>query len=366
MKPAARREVVRHWRAAFGLSQARACGLIGMHRSTFRYRPRPVADEALARRLRALAEERPRFGYRRLHVLLRREGFPVNHKKTYRLYREGSLAIRRKKRKRVAVVPRTPKPVPERANERWSMDFVHDTLFEGTVFRVLTIVDDHSRVCPGLEVARSISGERVGQVLDRIAAEQGYPEVLVTDNGPEFTSRALDEWAYRRGVRLHFEPPRVSWRLGHLSPAPRGHLTPSVTGDPRRDARSRTPARGQARRADGKPGSVPAGGCPLAGGAHSSRRRIAAPLERSHPDAGPEGRERAAPCGIPIQACTRRGLPRRRSPGCRAWALTPRFHPYRVLHRPSSRTAGFVGPGGIVSVALSHRGGLAPSGPCLT
>ena len=139
--------------------------------------------------------------------MLGREGFTMNHKKLYRLYREEHLAIRRKKRKRVAQAPRQAKPVPSARNERWSMDFVHDTLFEGTVFRVLTIVDDHSRECPGLVVARSISGERVARGLDQIAERRGLPEVIVVDNGPEFTSRALDEWAYHRGVRLHFIEP---------------------------------------------------------------------------------------------------------------------------------------------------------------
>ncbi len=157
--------------------------------------------------MRAVAHERPRFGYRRLHVMLEREGFKVNHKKLYRLYREERLAIRRKKRKRGAQMPRQPKPVPDGPNERWSMDFVHDTLFNGLVFRVLTIVDDHSRECPGLLVERSISGERVARTLDEIAEERGLPAVIVVDNGSEFTSRALDEWAYRRGVRLHFIQP---------------------------------------------------------------------------------------------------------------------------------------------------------------
>ena len=207
VKPAARRRVVRHWRESFGLSQERACGLIGLHRSTYRYQGRAALDEDVRERLRALASERPRFGYRRLHVLLRREGFTMNHKKTYRLYREEHLAIRRKKRKRVSQVPRQPKPVPSAPNERWSMDFVHDTLFNGDVFRVLTIVDDHSRESPGLVVDRSISGHRVARELDRIAVARGLPAVIVTDNGPEFTSRALDEWAYRRGVRLHFIQP---------------------------------------------------------------------------------------------------------------------------------------------------------------
>jgi putative transposase len=178
-----------------------------MHRSTFRYRPAGGRDGELRERLRAMAQERPRFGYRRLHVLLRREGYGVNHKRTYRLYREEQLSIRRKRRKRVAQVPRQPKPVPAGPNERWSMDFVHDTLFEGTVFRALAVVDDYSRECAGIEVAHSISGARVARALDQAAERRGFPRVIVVDNGPEFTSRALDEWAYRRKVQLHFIDP---------------------------------------------------------------------------------------------------------------------------------------------------------------
>ena len=207
MKPAVRREVVRHWRVHFGLSQHRACGLIGLHRSTYRYRARAREDREICERLVAHAERRPRFGYRRLHVLLQREGIVINHKRLYRLYREEHLAIRRKKRKRVAQVTREPKPLPAARNERWSMDFVHDTLFDGTVFRALTIVDDFSRECPAIEVGRSLPGPRVIRVLDHLARTHGRPSVIVVDNGPEFTSRALDEWAYRNEVRLHFIQP---------------------------------------------------------------------------------------------------------------------------------------------------------------
>lgn len=207
MKPAVRREVVRHFRSRFALSERRACGLIRMDRTTFRYRSRRPLDVRLRERLLELAAERPRFGYRRLHVLLRREGIVVNHKKIQRLYREESLAVRRKRRKRVAQAPREPKPVPSRADERWSMDFMQDTLDSGRCFRTLNVVDDFSREALAIEVAKSIPGERVVRVLERLVAERGRPEVIVMDNGPEFTSRALDAWAYRQGVRLHFIQP---------------------------------------------------------------------------------------------------------------------------------------------------------------
>ncbi len=207
VKPAARREVVRHLRARFAYSERRACGLIRMDRSSCRYRPRPRDDGAVRQRLVELAAERPRFGYRRLHVLLRREGIAVNHKKVQRLYRQESLSIRRKKRKRVAQLPREPKPVPARINERWSMDFMQDTLVTGRCFRTFNVVDDFSREALAIEVAKSIPGAYVVRVLERLVEERGAPELIVMDNGPEFTSRALDQWAYENGVRLHFIQP---------------------------------------------------------------------------------------------------------------------------------------------------------------
>jgi putative transposase len=207
VKPAARREVVRHLLARFGYSERRACGLIRMDRSSCRYRPRPRGDDEVRQRLVELAAERPRFGYRRLHVLLRREGIEVNHKKVQRLYREESLSIRRKKRKRVAQVPREPKPEPTRVGERWSMDFMQDSLVTGRCFRTLNVVDDLSRESLAIEVAKSIPGSYVVRVLERLVAEHGAPDVIVMDNGPEFTSRVLDAWAYENGVRLHFIQP---------------------------------------------------------------------------------------------------------------------------------------------------------------
>jgi putative transposase len=154
-----------------------------------------------------LAAERPRFGYPRIHILLRREGFEVNRKRTYRIYREEKLQVRRKRRKRVAAAPREAMPVPDRPHKRWSMDFVSDSLMDGRALRVLNVVDDCTRTCVALEVDVSLSGERVGRVLDRAAARHGWPDVIVTDNGPEFTSKALDQWAWERGIRIHFIQP---------------------------------------------------------------------------------------------------------------------------------------------------------------
>jgi len=131
----------------------------------------------------------------------------VNDKRVYRIYRAEQLSVRRRRRKRIAQLPREAVPAPQARNERWSMDFVHDALFHGQAFRSLTIVDDASRECPAIEVDHSIPAERITRVLDRLGCEWGLPAVLVLDNGPEFTSRTLDEWAHRNGVRLHFIEP---------------------------------------------------------------------------------------------------------------------------------------------------------------
>lgn len=192
--------------AQIGLSERRACGLMGLWRSTYRRQRRRPAESPLRERLRTLAGEWPRFGYRRLHVLLRREGWTVNHKRIHRLYRAEGLAVRRRRRKRVAGM-RAPLLQPTRANERWSMDFLTDALGSGRSFRVLTIVDDRTRECLALEADTSVPGSRVVQVLDGLVAHRGRTAVIVSDNGPEFTGRAVDQWAYRQGVRLYFIAP---------------------------------------------------------------------------------------------------------------------------------------------------------------
>ena len=158
-------------------------------------------------RLRELAAVRVSYGYRRLHVLLRREGWKVNHKLVYRLYREEGLEVRTKKRRKRVSALRVVLPVASRPNERWSMDFVSDSLHDGRRFRVLTLLDHFSRVSPAIEVGSSITGKRVVAVLERLAIEHGLPRVITTDNGTEFTSRAVDEWAHRNGVKLDFIRP---------------------------------------------------------------------------------------------------------------------------------------------------------------
>ncbi len=193
--------------ARFGLSIRRACGLVGLGRSTQQYRPHRADDSALRGRLRELAEQRRRFGAPRLHVLLRREGWTVNHKRTERLYRAEGLALRRKRHRKRAAGVRVMLPLPTRPTERWSMDFLHDRLEDGRRFRVLTMVDDYSRECPALVVDTSLTGARVVQVLERLADTSGLPALITVDNGPEFAGSALEAWAYRRGVQLHFIEP---------------------------------------------------------------------------------------------------------------------------------------------------------------
>ncbi len=158
-------------------------------------------------RLRELAGERRRFGYRRLHIMLRREGHTVNHKKVYRLYRDEGLTVRRRGRKRVSREARLALPAPVGPNELWSLDFVSDALAWGRKIRLLTIEDVFTRESLAIEVDTSLPGARVARVLDRVIVERGKaPAEIVLDN-PELTSRALDQWAYERGVRLHFIDP---------------------------------------------------------------------------------------------------------------------------------------------------------------
>jgi putative transposase len=186
-----------------GISQRRACRFTGFARTSQRYRSRRAPRAELRARLHTLAMLRPRWGYRRLYVLRRREGHVVNRKLVQRLYREEGLAVRRRKRKRVAV-PRVPLAVPTRANARWSMDFVTDALGNGRKFRALTVVDDFTRECPVIEVDFSLPGARVVRVLDTLARTRGVPTAICCDNGPEFAGNALDQWAASSGVVLDF------------------------------------------------------------------------------------------------------------------------------------------------------------------
>lgn len=191
----------------YQMSERHACRLMGLGRSTHRYRARKERDAALRMRLKELAARRMRFGYRRLTAMLLREGMPANHKRVYRLYREEGLAMRIRQRRRIRWSGAVVKPAASQPNERWSMDFVSDCVSSGKVIRMLTIVDDCTRECPVIEVDTSLGGLRVRRVLDRIASERGLPGAIVLDNGPEFRGRALAAWSEERGVRLEFIQP---------------------------------------------------------------------------------------------------------------------------------------------------------------
>ncbi len=204
---AQRREVVTYLVGSFPTSARRACELIGLSRSRWHYKIRRAGHLDLRSRLRELAAMRPKWGYERLHILLRREGRIVNHKLILRLYREEGLAVARRRRQKRVSVPRVSLPAPTSANERWSMDFVADALSNGRAFRCFTLVDDLTRESPAIEVAHSLPALRVIQVLDRVAASRGYPRSIVLDNGPEFAGRALDLWAHQHGVLLQFIRP---------------------------------------------------------------------------------------------------------------------------------------------------------------
>ncbi len=205
--PQARRQAVTALITERQFGVTRACGLIGMSRSLYGYRSRRPACTGLQERIAEIAAQKRRYGYRRVYTRLRREGWAVNKKRVYRLYREAGLAVRRRKRKRIGLVERHPLPKPAAPNLSWSMDFIHDGLANGRRFRCLAIVDDFSRECLAIEVDTSLAGTRVAAVLDRLALDRGLPGSITVDHGPEFDSEVLDQWAYRNHVRLAFIRP---------------------------------------------------------------------------------------------------------------------------------------------------------------
>lgn len=177
-----------------GYSQRRACSLVDIDPRVFRYRSTRGDDVAIRARLKELASQRRRFGYRRLHILLKREGVEINWKKLYRLYREERLTVRKRGGRKRALGTRAPMTIPQGPNQRWSLDFVSDALVDGRRFRILCVLDDFSRECLATVVDNSLSGERVGRELDKIALSTGYPCMIVSDNGTELTSNAMLKW----------------------------------------------------------------------------------------------------------------------------------------------------------------------------
>ena len=191
---------VEHLQQTFAFSQRRACGLIGLAASTFRYQANG-GDELLRSQLIALAQERPRFGHRRLQVLLRSQGVEANHKRIWRLYREAGLAVKRKLRKRLVRVGRPPEAATG-PNEEWALDFISDALATGRGVRVLSVVDTFTRECVALEADTSFASRRVTRVLEQSLRERGWPQRLKCDNGPELTSRHFLAWCLENRIEL--------------------------------------------------------------------------------------------------------------------------------------------------------------------
>lgn len=197
-------------------SQRKACALVDLPPKTYRYYPKRGGDEALRERLKALANQRRRFGYRRLHLLLKREGVMVNHKKLFRLYREERLTVRKRGGRKRALGTRQPMTVPQGRNQRWSLDFVSDVLNDGRRFRILTVVDDFTRECLGLVADTSLSGQRVARELDRLIDWRGKPAMIVSDNGTELTSNAVFNWQQKTGVDWHYIAPGKPMQNGFI------------------------------------------------------------------------------------------------------------------------------------------------------
>jgi transposase InsO family protein len=214
--PAAKREAVAHLCGALEMSERRACTLVAADRKMVRYRSRRPPDAELRARLRDLANQRRRFGYRRLFILLREQGEPSGINRIYRLYREEGLTVRRRKARRRAIGTRTPILVEAKVNARWSLDFVHDQLAQGRRFRILNIVDDVTRECLAAIPDTSISGKRVARELTALIGRRGKPQMVVSDNGTEFTSNAILSWAKEHRVEWHYIAPGRPMQNGYI------------------------------------------------------------------------------------------------------------------------------------------------------
>ena len=214
--PVAQREAVAHLRDFHGMSERRACRIIDADRKSVRYQSRRPPETELRARLRELANERRRFGYRRLHILLRREGEPSGINRVYRLYREEGLGVRKRRARRRAVGTRAPILVEARPNARWSLDFVHDQFACGRRFRVLNIVDDVTRECLAAIPDTSISGRRVARELTIIIASRGKPGMIVSDNGTEFTANAILAWCRDHEIEWHYIAPGKPMQNGYV------------------------------------------------------------------------------------------------------------------------------------------------------
>ena len=221
--PAAKREAVAHLRGVLEMSERRACTIVAADRKMIRYRSRRPPDTELRARLRDLANQRRRFGYRRLFILLRDQGEPSGLNRIYRLYREEGLAVRKRRSRRKAVGSRAPILVEAKPNARWSLDFVDDQLACGRRFRILNIVDDVTRECLAAIPDTSISGRRVTRELIAVIEGRGKPRMIVSDNGTEFTSNAVLRWSKEHQVEWHYIAPGKPMQNGYIESF-NGHL----------------------------------------------------------------------------------------------------------------------------------------------
>ncbi len=207
LKPAGQRELISEILEDYPVTKRRACRLVLLVRSTYYYPSRKEDDRAVRMRLKEFAYARPRYGYRRLTILLRREGWCINPKRVYRIYKEEELMVRTKRRKKRAAYGRL-NPLPAaRVGERWNIDLMSDQLADGRRFRIFTAVDQFSRECVCLQVRQSLPAQAITEVLDQAMENYGQPQAITMDNGTEFASNHFDRWAYQRGITLNFITP---------------------------------------------------------------------------------------------------------------------------------------------------------------
>lgn len=199
-----------------GISERKACKLVGVNRSTIRYKIQKANDSELNEKIRKIALEKRRFGYRRIHMLLKREGQKINHKKVYRLYKGLGLKVAKRGGRKRALGVREITLKAQKTNQRWSLDFVSDALANGRRIRMLTVVDNYTRLCLGIIVDTSLSGNRVSRELDKLIEEYGKPETILSDNGTEFTSNAILKWAIEKGISWDYIQPGKPYQNGTI------------------------------------------------------------------------------------------------------------------------------------------------------
>jgi putative transposase len=199
-----------------GVSERRACELVGIGRATVRYKSKKLDDANVSEKIKKIAFERKRFGYRRIHVILKREGWKINHKRVFRLYKILGLKVLKRGGRKRALGMRAVTAKPSRMNQRWSLDFVSDAIADGRRIRMMTVVDEYTRVCLGIVVDTSLSGARVSRELDRIIDEHGKPETILSDNGTEFTSHAILKWSLEKKVQWDYIQPGKPYQNGTI------------------------------------------------------------------------------------------------------------------------------------------------------